>query len=164
MWIGGAGKKLKKDNERYQLRSNKTCNPCPENHNPDTSTIPSVPLPIITLPMKLKQAKIKKKKKTKKRLTKKQMAAEAHAHYIIHHGTTTEARKFLRYKNNTKNISEATFAKIKQKINNEPSPQKSACEDTTSPTPNERTKKLRELRLLRRNRFKKKKSKSHPRQ
>ena len=71
MWIGGAGKKLKKDNERYQLRSNKTCNPCPENHNPDTSTIPSVPLPIITLPMKLKQAKIKKKKKNEKKVNKK---------------------------------------------------------------------------------------------
>ena len=37
----------------------------------------------------------KKKKKKPRGLTDKQRAAEAHGHYLVHHGTTAEVRAFL---------------------------------------------------------------------
>ena len=54
-------------------------------------------------PKKLKKAK----KKTRVLWTDKQRQAEAHAHYIIHHGSATDAVRFLRGDNNT-DISAAT--------------------------------------------------------
>ena len=52
--------------------------------------------------------KTKIKKKKKKQLTDKQRQVWAHAHFIINHGTATDARQFLQVKENTRNIDEET--------------------------------------------------------
>ena len=44
-----------------------------------------------------RKTKTKSNKKQHKGLTDKQRAAEAHAHYVIHHGTNRDADKFLQH-------------------------------------------------------------------
>ena len=62
-----------------------------------------------------KQKVQKSKPKEKKRsLTTKQRAAWAHAHYILHHGTATDAANFLENHNKVSNTSGPTISKLKQ--------------------------------------------------
>ena len=55
----------------------------------------------------------RKSKKTKRKgLTDKQRVKEAHTHWIVHHGTTQEAKQFLKLKANTNNVSVDTIASL----------------------------------------------------
>ena len=60
------------------------------------------------------KAKTKKKKK-RKGLTDKQRAAEAHAHFTVHHGSAQEAEKLLRSKS-AASLSAETTAQLKSML------------------------------------------------
>ena len=57
-------------------------------------------------------SKTKKKKKKPKGWTDKQRAKEAHAHWIMHHGTAQDAKQFLNLKANTDNVTAETIATL----------------------------------------------------
>ena len=54
----------------------------------------------------------KRKKKKGLGLTDKQRAKEAHAHWIIHHGKSSDAVQFMAPKANTNNVSAETIAAL----------------------------------------------------
>ena len=61
-----------------------------------------------------RKAKTGTKGLEKKGLTDKQRATEAHAHFIIHHGTIAEAARFLQDKRNTVNASTTTISTLRR--------------------------------------------------
>ena len=56
--------------------------------------------------------KTTKQKPERKNLTDKQRQAEAHAHFILHHGGAAEAAAFLQSNSNTANIAPGTYDKL----------------------------------------------------
>ena len=67
--------------------------------------------PTLAMPA-TQQRRTKKKKKKRTELTNKQRAAEAKAHYILHHDSKSDAHLFLDTKANTDNISASTHAAL----------------------------------------------------
>ena len=57
--------------------------------------------------------RVKKNPKKIKGLTDSQRAAEAHTHFIIHHGVVEDATRFLSHKANSENVSAATVNRLK---------------------------------------------------
>ena len=61
-----------------------------------------------------RQPKTKKKSRTVPLLTDKQRAAEAHAHFILHHGSELDAARFLQANARARSISTMTTTALKQ--------------------------------------------------
>ena len=95
-----------------------------------------------TIQTKIKRwdnAKTKKRKKESKGLTDKQRRAEAHAHFIVHHGSATNASQFLQIKSNCNNISADTLNSLRRMTKcPPPSPQLATTTITPLPTPAEK--------------------------
>ena len=128
------------NNTRYALRSNTN-----DNNNATTNTTttttsttttqtttetkeddeqaPTKQLPLYSIfggpPIKkkpTKKRKAKKKKKTRKGYTQEQRVAWAHAHYTLHHGTATDAVRFLQNTAISKHTPAETAKELQMKV------------------------------------------------
>ena len=82
----------------------------------------------------LKMKKPKRNKKPPKGLTDKQRVGEAHAHFIIHHGSRGDAMRFLNTNPRAASISATTLKKLEQ-MRNAPDPPATDLAATTASTP-----------------------------
>ena len=79
----------------------------------------------------------KSKPKKRQHLTDKQRQSEAHAHFILHHGSAADAARFMHLPSNVKNTSDETLTALKQMLTPPPLSPTPAQEKATEPSDKE---------------------------